>query len=626
MYNFLRIPKGVIFATLGLALALVISCGSSAPEPMVVDREVVKEVVKEVPVDREVVKEVVKEVPVDREVVKEVVKEVPVDRGQQLVPTAAPASVGSPVAAKPTGTLNSAVVELGRFNGHPTLAQTPGTNLTMGTPIGEALLRLGIDGEHQGWLLESWSISEDFTTWTLNLHQGVQFHKGYGEMTAEDMIWSYADGWAENPKKSRTPAIKAFWSNPEGSLETPDPYTIVVNTGAPRSAIGVKLDWMMPASSGTWVASKRQTEEIGVEAANREPALTGPWEMVEESSATFWRMQAVEDHWRQTPYFAEFVLWEIREEATRLAGFRTGKLDTFSVNYDSIPAVESVPGAKIMRMPGGPVYVLHFYGNWLVEALAGEPQPGWDPELPWVSSSADVNSEEWQRAVKVRQALIMAIDREAIRDTILGGYVRLGTLRGFRRYEHLLEGREWEYNPDKARQLMAEAGYADGFSISLAPTIRNAPGEIALCETVATMWQDELGLDVKIERVAWAAIVPRFRGRTFVGAACQGASSKVAVPGAGTVLLSTGKHSHGATHPFIEDIFPRITAEPDDAKRNALEAEYGAFLMDNALAETALFYGDIIWPVGPKIEEWKDHVNAMDMRSIGGYEFIQHRR
>jgi ABC-type transport system substrate-binding protein len=243
-----------------------------------------------------------------------------------------------------------------------------------------------------------------------------------------------------------------------------------------------------------------------------------------------------------------------------------------------------------------------------------------------VSGNADVDSDEWKRAVKVRKAMIMAIDREAIRDTILGGYVRLGTLRGFRRWEHLLGGREWEYNPDKARQLMAEAGYADGFRINLAPTIRNAPGEIALCEAIASMWNDELGLDVKIQRVAWSALVPQFRGRTFVGSACQGASSKVAVPGVGTVLLSNGKHSHGATHPFIEDILPRITSEPDDAKRNAMEAEYGAFLMDNALAETALFYGDIVWPVGPKIEEWKDQVNAMDMRSIGGYEFIQHRR
>ena len=79
-------------------------------------------------------------------------------------------------------------------------------------------------------MAESWSISDDFKTWTFKLTKGVQFQKGYGEMTAEDVVYSMK-GYATS-KHPRAGQLKRFWEDREGS-STPDDYTVVVNSGDP---------------------------------------------------------------------------------------------------------------------------------------------------------------------------------------------------------------------------------------------------------------------------------------------------------------------------------------------------------------------------------------------------------
>ena len=152
---------------------------------------------------------------------------------------------------------------------------------------------------------------------------------------------------------------------------------------------------MIPAGASTFIASKKQTDELGVEAASEQIAGTGPWEIVDHHTTEFWRMEAVEDHWRQTPYFAELVFWEIPEESARVAGCQTGQLDTFLMSFDTIPLVEAVEGARLMSIPNAVDMRLRIYGNWYpipgVEARAD-----YDPNLPWVSAGPDVNSPEWE--------------------------------------------------------------------------------------------------------------------------------------------------------------------------------------------------------------------------------------
>jgi len=543
-------------------------------------------------------------------------------------PVAAPKPTPAPAAvAKPKGTINVGQKELGTFGGHPTLVVNPALFVIQTAPIPEGLLFTDIKREIKGWLAESWSISPDFTTWTFKLHKGVQFHKGYGEMTAEDVAWSFKEGWAKNEKLGRFPDVKSFWQAKGGRVETPDRYTVVVNTGTPISDAAVLEIWMLSPSAGggTWVASKKQSDKEGAEAANVNPALTGSWEIVEHKPQQFWKMRAVENHWRQTPNFAELVFWEVPEEAARIAGFQTGNLDTFTMAFDTIPLMEKVKGAKLMGIPGATEYGLNFYGNHLVEALAGKAPAAYDPKLPWVSSSPDPNSEEWKRAVKVRQALSIAIDRQTIIDTVLRGFARPIPVWFYGNFEQQLGGRRWEYNPQRAKELLAEAGYPKGFKITLTPSLRGAPAETEACEVIATMWGN-IGIDVKFQKIPYETLRPQVVGRTYHGATCHAAGARVLTPGISDLVTTKGSFTLGASHPFMEEITPRINGAVDRKELDRLSGELGAFLFDNALTSLGLYSADAVWPIGPRLEDWKEHVKTRDTRNINGYEYIRPRK
>ena len=168
------IPNRLWFIPLLLTLGLIVSCGATAVEPQIVEKQVIveREVIKEVPVDRqvvvkeEVIREVIKEVPVDREVIKEV----PVDREvikEVVVEKVVIKEVPAPVDLKPAGTLNVGQKELGVYTIHPRLAPNPQIFVQGTAPIGESLMTVNSDLEVVGMLAKSWEVSEDSLTLSL---------------------------------------------------------------------------------------------------------------------------------------------------------------------------------------------------------------------------------------------------------------------------------------------------------------------------------------------------------------------------------------------------------------------------------------------------------------------------
>jgi peptide/nickel transport system substrate-binding protein len=182
------------------------------------------------------------------------------------------------------------------------------------------------------------------------------------------------------------------------------------------------------------------------------------------------------------------VLWEVPAVAAWVAGFQSGNLDTFVMALDSIPQIETVQGAEVMQVPLAGQSGLNIYGQTYVGVGTPQERESFAPNLPWVSSSPDVNSPEWQEAMKVRLALSLAIDRQLLVDTLLQGFGRPLPARDWAGAEQRMP-EEWvrEYNPDRSRQLLAEAGYPDGFSITLTTAIRGAPSEVETFEAIAQM-------------------------------------------------------------------------------------------------------------------------------------------
>jgi ABC-type transport system substrate-binding protein len=601
--HWLRNPKLMILGPLALILAAILACGSSATATPIAAA--------------------------------------PVPTTAAAAPTAmpsgggasAPAATASPtkapeVMAKPSGTISVGQKELGPYFGSPKLAGNPQIFLNNTAPITETLGISAFDSSDVlPYLAESWDISPDGQVWTFQIRKGVQFHKGFGEMTVDDVVFSY-DQLANSEKHARASNAKKIFFADTGNQSTPDDYTWRVDTGSPFSDIPILELLAGPRATQAWIVSKKQFEQEGEEEANRNTAATGPFEIDEWKTGEYWKMKAVENHWRQTPYFAELVEWEIPEESARVAGFKTGNLDTFVMALDSISEVESVDGASLMQVPNAGQSGLNIYGQTYLPARdgGGEMWPNYNPELPWVSSTSDTSSDEWDAARKVRLALSIAIDRQTIVDELLLGFGHPLVLRDWAGPDEprLPADMVWAFDPERAKSLLAEAGYPNGFDLTLSPALRGAPSEVEACEAVAQYW-DDIGINVTFQNIPYGTLRPTIVARTYEGFTCHSVAIRLAPVQGFANYLNDSVFSYGTEHPYLEENIPVIQGTTDRAEREVLELEIAHWMYDNVFGETGLYVFDNVWPVGPNIAPWDGFVKQGDLRQINGYEFIQPR-
>ena len=608
MNHWLKNPKLMVLGPLALLLAAILACGSSATAT---PRPAAPTTAPGAPA--------------------------PTAMAPTAVPsggaTAVPAPTAAPTAApavmvKPSGTINVGQKELGPYFGSPKLSGNPQIFLNNAAPVTETLGMYDFDSNKVvPMLAESWDISADGVTWTYHIRKGVQFHKGFGEMTVADVVFSF-EQIRDSEKHARASNARKIFFADDGNQTTPDDYTWVVNSGVAFSDIPILELLATPRATIAWIVSKKQFEQDGQEEANRNTAATGPWEITEWRTGEFWRLAAVEDHWRQTPTFAELVEWEIPEESARVAGFKTGNLDTFVMALDSISEIETVEGAMLLQVPNAGQAGLNIYGQTYLPARdgGGKAWPNYNTDLPWVSPNSDVNSAEWETARKVREALSISIDRQTIVDELLLGFGHPLALRdwGGPDEARLPARMVWDFDPERAKSLLAEAGYPKGFKLTLSPALRGAPSEVEACEAIAQYW-DDIGLDVTFQNIPYGTLRPTFVARTYEGISCHSVSIRLAPVQGYANYLNDSVFSYGTEHPFLEEKIPIIQTTTDRVKREALELEVADFMFDNIFGETGLYVFDNIWPVGPKLGTWEGFIKQGDLRQINGYEYMKPR-
>ena len=543
-------------------------------------------------------------------------------------PVPTPVRTATPQAAtrvRPFGTLNVGLLNLGTYAGHPGMAANRQIFLNSAFGITESLLMHNTTDGAVEPMLADWSISSDFRRWSFKLREGVQFHKGFGELTSRDVRYSFEQA-VNSDRHPRAAFFRDLLLGQNISLEIVDDYTVIWANSNAIPNITVLDVLASPHPALIWIISQQQSKELGTERANNETAATGPWEILESSPSEFWWLRAVEDHWRKTPEFAEMFLWDIPEEATRLAAFQVGQLDTFQMSLNTWPVVSSNQEVEIMRLPNTGQAGLNFYGQSYVGIGTPDQRPGYDPDLPWVSSDPDINSVAWGLARKVRQALSIAIDRELIADKLLQGFGgRPLAMRDWAgREQRLPPGMRWDYDPQLAKELLAEAGYPDGFAITLSPAQRGAPAELEACEAVAAMWQD-IGLIVDFQAVPYGTLRPSLIDRTYQGATCHSVPTRMAPALTfGAYLTRTG-FNFGVEHPILEEVLPKAMGAISRQEREEYELEIVHFFYENALAGIGLYSYDGLWPLGPKVGPWPDHIRRGDLRLINSLEWAPHR-
>lgn len=276
-------------------------------------------------------------------------------------------------------------------------------------------------------LAESWESPSDDEpeVWTFQLREGVMFHDGT-PFNAEAVEYSWTrllDPETAAPAAGRLD--KAY-----ESMEIVDDYTIAVRTK------GVYPDFLDEVSRVTTaILSPAHTEQFSVAEYGENPVGTGPFRFREWPSPDVTILEANPDYWGDAPVVDEIELRSIHEPGARVAGLEAGELDFIS----------NIPLEEVERLNG-------------IDGIVAQ-----DHDSMSTLFIHCLHTKEPWNDLRVRQALNHAIDKQAIIDNIYLGFAELATSPLFPGVRFRAEFDPYEYNPERAMELLAEAGYPDGF-------------------------------------------------------------------------------------------------------------------------------------------------------------------
>ena len=403
-----------------------------------------------------------------------------------------------------------------------------------------------LDGSYEPMLATEWDITPDGRTWNFKLRQGVRWHDDWGEFTARDVEHSLA--YYTSPE-CRASYSDFFRSDPGSAVEIVNDYEVNIHmqrrpavdflywfSGYRGVPISSKAQWDQDCPNGA--ADYGQTElgdEHGYCAASRDKvyaksARTGPYEFVSFSEGEGWEWELVDyDHWRVDPDFTEIEIRDVREPATRLAIMQAREGHIAAINRsllgdaisDGLEIFDSsVTAQTAFAIFGGMYFATGAKGvptDVSAEAQA-EIQASYnivgarDEMMPW--------NEPGERGRLVRMAMNKALDRDQINDTIFegaGGRQYVATLvpdfpAGFNpewdsQWEEL-----YGYDPERARELLAEAGYPEGFTFRVPVfPLSGVPEQPDLMAAMAGYWH-EIGLTANLDAIEFSNWRNEYRG------------------------------------------------------------------------------------------------------------------
>jgi peptide/nickel transport system substrate-binding protein len=523
--------------------------------------------------------------------------------GAVLLAAASPTAVE---AKDPRGTLTIAVATMANESFLPD--GTPGAEMVFSNYMFEHLVRRDAEtGQNLPMLAESWEMRDGATTWVFKLRRGVKFHGNFGEMTCEDVKYTFAKA-ARPGTANTTPFLKKL-----KDVECPDPYTAVVRLGSAHPMMLNEVNSGVFAQV-TYIQSKKALER-GDDAANRHPIGTGPWEFVSHTFGDRVEYKAVGNHWRKTPEFERLVLLKVPEAATRIAMVASGRIDVAEVGVDFVKELKAAR-VETRAIPEFASVGITLGGMW------PDRGPGTSkPNLPW----APLDEE---KARKVRLAFNLAVDAQAIRDEIFGGFLELTAATMF------FPGKPWTpalkpygYDPARARALMKEAGFPNCFEFTMLLVAWPGRGYLPrVGEATASMLEKNLGCKITREPMDRAIFSRHFGARTYPGKALA-----YAFPQTGTEpweIWTRVGHSKAAAqisgfeHPVMDEFLDRISREPDAAGRAKLQREMAEWMYKHVprieLGGTAALYGVSKrvgkWPLvpGQGIPHYTEYISRVD--------------
>ena len=391
-------------------------------------------------------------------------------------------------------------------------------------------------------LAESWEESEDGLVYEFKLRPGLKFHNG-DPLTAEDVKFSF--------ERYRGASAKILHDR-VAQVEIVDPRVVRFHLKSPWP------DFMTffgtTASAAGLVVPKKYLTQVGEDGFKKHPIGAGPYKFVSQKPGIEVELEANTDYWRRVPNVKTWVMKSVPEATTRAVLLKTGETDiSIVLDGPDAEAIQHTPGMQLVSSKHASIFWIEFTEQW-------------DPKSPW-------------HDVRLRQAVNFALDRARINEAACLGFCPPAGVIVPRVMDFALQVEAPPYDPKKAKQLLAEAGYPNGIDGGEFAAI---PGFPTVAEAIVNDL-NAVGIRVRLRQMERAAFYAawqekKLRGLFMAAAGNAGnAASRVE-----EFIQSKGAHAYGG-YPDIDALFEQQGSERDAKKREAMLHKIQQLTIDRAM-------------------------------------------
>jgi len=479
-------------------------------------------------------------------------------------PLVAALLAAAPALAAPEGQLTLAT----HFTLAPTFfdpAETPGliTPFMLLYALHDALVKPMPGKAMAPSLAESWTVSPDGLVYEFVLRKGVRFHTGE-PVTAEDVKFSFERyrGIFNRNLKDHVAAV-----------ETPEASRVRFRLKKPWPDF--MLHYGTPATGSGWVVPKKYVEKVGEDGFKKAPVGAGPYRFVSSTPGVELVLEAFDGYWRKAPAVKRLVFKAVPDASTRLAMLKRGDTDIgFSFDGPLADEVRRTPGLTLRPAPFTSTH-------WLVFA------DQWDPKSPWHDR-------------RVRLAANHAVNHQAINQAEALGFAKITNSIIPISFEFFWQPPPPAHDPARAKQLLAEAGYPNGFDAgdfwTDAGSSTVAAGEALLNDLAAAGIRTRLR---PLERAAFLKANQEKKLKNVIYMLSGTAGS--AATRIEAFVASTGLYAYGG-YPDIDGLYREQTNELDPKRREVALRRIQQLMHEKAMF-LPIWQFVVLQGVGPRVAE-----------------------
>ncbi|MCC7425775.1 MAG: ABC transporter substrate-binding protein [Alphaproteobacteria bacterium] len=420
----------------------------------------------------------------------------------------------------------------------------------------------------QPGLAESWRVIND-TTWEFKLRPNVRWHDGK-PFTAADVVASLR----RPPNVPNSPGSFAGFVRAIREVQVVDPTTIRIITRSPHPLLPIDLGAVFIVQAEH--AEKATTEDFN---AMRATAGTGPYRLSAFRVGESATLERNENWWGTKPHWQRVNIRFIGNDTARTAALLAGDVDFIDqVSSTDLPRLRQDQRVRIEEVQG-----LRMIYLTLDQFTAGAPAGVAD-------AAGNPLSQNPFKDRRVREALSIAINRQAIVDRVMEGTARPnGQWLPPGVFGHNPQVPVPTFDPDRARRLLAEAGYPNGFRLVFSTPNNRYPNDDKTAQAIAQFWQ-RIGVQTTLQALPWTAFAPRsarlelpVRLSGWGSSTGEASYTLINVLGTYSREQSRGSVNHGRySNPALDALTDRAVATLDDERREELLRQAVKMAMEDA--------------------------------------------